>query len=591
MGTIAVFRNTDTDALFRVSAPPDGIDSVTTGTLNGETFLQASMFSGGPEIRFFGTGLTVALLAGTGFAPSGGTVTRFELVQGGEVLAVATPTSPRAFQLFDDADFFANFVGLGLAIDDVLIPGEGQSPFGSRLAGSDQADSILTVAGADTVLGRGGSDEITFQGYDTSLNFFQPRGGVIDGGSETDVLIMSRPMGAPSAVANLRQTEITSIESVRVESAVLAVFDADDLRGTGFGATAAFLLQAQSAMQVDLPAAGALDLGAVFITARAGAALVVNGSASTLQGDVITASSALGTEIRGSLGNDTLNGGTRGDTLEGEDGNDLLRGNGGVDAILGGNGNDLLEGGTGAGDEAAGGAGNDTLVGTAAGGDRMDGQAGSDRYIVFAATDTLIELAGQGRDTVQTTVALTLAANIEDGVAAGAGSIALTGNGLANLLAGNAGGNALSGRTGADTLTGNGGNDLLTGGDGRDRLFGGAGNDTAVGGADDDLLTGGDGADRLNGQDGNDTLTGGVGVDRFVFTGGDGVDRITDFDAVGAVHDVIDLQAVSAITGFADLKANHLSTAGGNAVISAGSLVITLVGVGPGSLGAGDFLF
>ncbi len=104
-------------------------------------------------------------------------------------------------------------------------------------------------------------------------------------------------------------------------------------------------------------------------------------------------------------------------------------------------------------------------------------------------------------------------------------------------------------------------------GDGSDRLHGGAGNDRIHGGAGDDRLFGDDGRDTLAGGIGNDHLTGGAGVDVFVFARGGGRDRITDFDATGAVHDVIDLREAGIADSFAELKADHMLQSGDDVII------------------------
>ncbi|MEO8279611.1 MAG: type I secretion C-terminal target domain-containing protein, partial [Ideonella sp.] len=68
--------------------------------------------------------------------------------------------------------------------------------------------------------------------------------------------------------------------------------------------------------------------------------------------------------IRGTDGNDTLNGRETGDIIVGNAGNDVLNGLGGNDDLYGGAGNDTLNGGAG-NDRLYGGAGNDTLTGGA----------------------------------------------------------------------------------------------------------------------------------------------------------------------------------------------------------------------------------
>ena len=223
-----------------------------------------------------------------------------------------------------------------------------------------------------------------------------------------------------------------------------------------------------------------------------------------------------------------------------------------------------------------GGIGNDTLDG-GAGADTLTGGLGNDLYIVDNTGDRVVEAAGAGTDTVQSSVTLTLAANVENLILTGTGAISGTGNALANVLTGN---------TGANTLTGGAGNDTLDGGIDtvRDTLVGGAGDDIYIvrandtvteatnagrdtvktdllsftlsanvedliftgtgafvgvgnalanvltGGTGNDALSGAGGADTLIGGAGADTLTGGAGADQFVFTKpGSGIDTVTDF--------------------------------------------------------------
>jgi Ca2+-binding RTX toxin-like protein len=199
--------------------------------------------------------------------------------------------------------------------------------------------------------------------------------------------------------------------------------------------------------------------------------------------------------LRGFAGNDALLGGTGDDFLDGGAGNDLLFGDSGNDRLVGGDGNDRLFGGIG-NDSLLGGAGIDFLNG-GSGADFMAGGTGNDTYVVDNVRDVVRELANQGIDTVQTSLAFTaLGPNVEN-LTMLAGAINAQGNGLNNVMRGNGVANFINGFGGNDALSGLGGNDLLVGGDGIDRLFGGDGNDTLRGGLGRDGLTGGAGADKF----------------------------------------------------------------------------------------------
>jgi Ca2+-binding RTX toxin-like protein len=302
----------------------------------------------------------------------------------------------------------------------------------------------------------------------------------------------------------------------------------------------------------------------------------------------IVASLATGSVLDGVGGIDTLSrirniagSATGGDSIEGGNFADLIFGFGGADTLLGGAGGDRLDGGTGA----------DSLV----------GGANDDLYWVDSGLDRILELAGGGRDKVFASVAVNLAAEVEDLLLTGTAALAANGNALANHMTGNIGANRLNGGGGDDTLAGAAGNDTLDGGLGGDRMVGGPGDDlfmvndardrvvelagggrdrvvstitftlaaeveeltlggaVAINGAGNALanliagnaaanrLDGGAGDDTLAGGLGFDTLVGGAGADRFVFAGpGQGADRILDFSAL---DDLIAL----ARTGFGNL--------------------------------------
>ncbi len=310
--------------------------------------------------------------------------------------------------------------------------------------------------------------------------------------------------------------------------------------------------------------------------------------------------------IFGMLGNDTLNGGLGNDILIGDDalvqvGNDTLIGGEGTNLLSGGSGNDTLnclsesntaeggggddlfivdggdtvvEGGSGGNDTVqssvtftlgqnlenliltgggsingtgntlanriTGNSGNNTLFG-GGGDDTFLGGAGNDTYF-SDGNDTVIENAGEGTDTVQSSVSFTLGDNIENLILTSTGWFTAIGNGLANNITGNIGNNTLNGLGGTDTLIGSTGNDTYIIND-NDTIteFAGEGTDTVessisfalsanienltltgsasingTGNSSANRITGNAGNNTLNGNGGVDTLTGHAGNDTYL---------------------------------------------------------------------------
>jgi serralysin len=142
----------------------------------------------------------------------------------------------------------------------------------------------------------------------------------------------------------------------------------------------------------------------------------------------------------------------------------------------------------------------------------MTGGLGSDTYHVDNVGDVVTEVAGQGTDTVSTSITTyVLGDNVENLTLVGF-AINGTGNSLDNRITGNGSSNALIGGFGNDFLDGDFGHDNLDGGDGNDTIIGGFGNDS------------------IFGSFGNDTLDGGGGSDYFVFdVRNNGTDVVTEF--------------------------------------------------------------
>ncbi|WP_316675778.1 hypothetical protein [uncultured Tolumonas sp.] len=146
---------------------------------------------------------------------------------------------------------------------------------------------------------------------------------------------------------------------------------------------------------------------------------------------------------------DILFGGNENDNISGGLGNDFIFGGVGDDTLVGDAGNDIISGGTG----------NDVLT----------GGVGSDIYIVDSVGDVVNETTITAEvDTVISSVAYSLGANLENLTLSGSASINGTGNELNNSLFGNDAANVLTGLIGNDTLNGGKGNDTLIGGVGSD---------------------------------------------------------------------------------------------------------------------------
>jgi Ca2+-binding RTX toxin-like protein len=174
----------------------------------------------------------------------------------------------------------------------------------------------------------------------------------------------------------------------------------------------------------------------------------------------MVATDSKGASVSASLTIEILN------TIRGTSANNNLSGTTARDVIYGLAGNDVIDGGAGA--------------------DRLIGGAGNDTYVVDNVDDVVVELLGEGIDTVKSAVSFTLAANAENLTLTGSSSLIGIGNELANTLQANVIGSTLYGFAGNDKLSGGAGVDTLYGGDGLDTLDGGLGADVLVGGAGND---------------------------------------------------------------------------------------------------------
>jgi Ca2+-binding RTX toxin-like protein len=247
-------------------------------------------------------------------------------------------------------------------------------------------------------------------------------------------------------------------------------------------------------------------------------------------------------------------------------GNNTIYGLGGDDILYGGGGNDYINGGVGS-DYLNGGAGNDILDGSSGDSsiDTFVGGAGDDTYGVYNSSIVIIESAGEGTDTVWTTVDYSLVEYVENLYLVGN----LTGKG-------NIGNNVIVGY-GADNhiINGLGGDDYIAGGTGKDTIDGGAGADT---------LTGGTGADIFSFQFGQSTY---LAADRIIDFG-ISVDKISLFSPTGI--------AAPAPTSFSRANDNSSTTilalaqavyadangaiAGNQSLVNGGAAIVLSTGAG-----------
>jgi Ca2+-binding RTX toxin-like protein len=386
----------------------------------------------------------------------------------------------------------------------------------------------------DVLLGNGGSNTINAGGGND----------YIDGGAGSDTLT--------GGAGNDTLTGGTGSDRFNVDSGIDTITDlsGNDVLVVSAGATANATVTATFAATATTSNAGIANLASNGFGVNLTSATGVNGYTVTNTGAAAT--------FVGSANNDILIGGA---------GNDTLTGGAGVDTLIGGVGNDTLTGGAGV----------DTLI----------GGADNDTYGVDNILDLVTEIAGEGTDSVLSSVSYTLADNVENLTLTGNTAINGTGNGGNNILTGNSVNNILTGGLGDDTIAGGNGTDtILESGDvnftltitsltgngtdilsgiERATLTGGASNNTlnasgftlgAVtldGGLGNDTLIGGSGSDTLNGGADNDTLTGNGGSDTFNINSG--IDAIADLSG----SDVLVVSAGA--TANAAVSANFTATA------------------------------
>lgn len=518
---------------------------------------------------------------------------------------------------------------LGTALDDVI---DGNA-LDNTIAGLAGNDTIRGGDGVDFLSGGLGDDQLYGQqGNDQLIG--DEGNDLLDGGAGADAL----SGGSGNDIYMVDDTGDTVLEA---EDGGLDII--------------------RSSVSFTLPA----EVEQLVLLGQGNIDATGNSAANTLVGN------SGSNHLSGLAGDDTLSGNEGADWLYGGDGNDVLDGGDGDDVVAGDAGDDVLDGGAGA-DVLTGGTGDDlyhvdesadTIVEAAAegfdvvtstaseyalsanlerlmlvegsqaqvgigsaddnelfgnsngnrldgagGNDLMQGGLGNDTYVVDSAGDVIVELAGEGNDTVESSIDYVLGTTLENLVLTGSADLDGIGNDGDNVLVGNAGANRLDGGLGGDdmyggdgddyfindsnqdwiyeyagegtdtlerryetnlvlsanvenlilatgittgngneldnTLTGNSSNNTLGGWDGDDLICGLEGDDNLFGGTGVDALFGGAGADYLDGGEGIDRLEGGLGND--VYVTDDSNDLV--IEAVGAGTDQVQTTASFALS-------------------------------------------
>ena len=468
------------------------ITTLTTGaTLVGNALDNSITGASGADNLFGGAGNDLLDGKGGGDTMTGGTGDDFYLVEqsGDLVVEQANGGNDQVFVNVNDAG--AGFLYIATAEVERITLAQGSLTTKVR---GNASDNIITGNAADNTLeGQGGNDRLDGgagndtltggTGNDTYL--LDTVGDVViesaGAGTGTD-LVLFAGSGNYTLVANVENGTLTGTGTSLTGNTlgnVLTGNERGNLLDGGTGADTLVGGLGNDTYVVD-------NLNDRVTEGLGGGIDLVRSSAGG--GPYILGANIENLELLAAAGAVNGTGNALDNSMTGNGSNNLLDGGAGSDLLIGGAGNDTL----------LGGAGNDSMDG-GTGDDSMRGGAGNDTYTVDSASDIVVELAGQGTDELDTSIAIDLTLNaglagIDYVVLANvAGTptnvdppVNLKGNALDNILVGNNQRNEIQGGAGNDLLWSDapGSADALA-----DTLIGGVGNDRYVVSNDADVVT------------------------------------------------------------------------------------------------------
>ncbi len=521
-----------------------GINIITTGS--GNDTIDGG---GGADVINAGAGDDSVSYRGTEASIDGGSGNdTLVLKASGGITTVDLSGPAGSDQTYGDSVTVSNFENVDAS---VLLSAQGIT-----ILGSSGANTITGGAGADVIDGGGGADVINAGGGNDTVSFYGTETS-IDGGTGTDTLVLAAGGGITavdfSVAAGSDQTvgdHVTVANFENLDASILTT------NLTVTGSSAANVITTGSGNDV-IDGGGGADI----INAGGGNDTVsYYNSEVSIDGGTGVNTLALRAVTNVNLGNIDQ---TSGDAVAVTDFQNVdasalssgvsIIGSVGANTIIGGSGNDTIDGAGGA-DIINAGAGNDTVTfhGTEA---SIDGGSGLDTLVVATgAALTAVNFAvTAGSD--QTTGDAALVANFENiDASAMTSALTVTGSTDVNIITTGSGNDVIDGGGGADVIKAGDGNDTVAYYGSESSIDGGTGNNTLVlhavttvnlGNADQTTgdatsvsnfqnvdasalsasvsITGSSGANIITAGSGNDTIDGAGGADTIKAGAGDDI--------------------------------------------------------------------